>query len=390
MMERVIETSATPHVTVEQCLGDLTVRGSADRRLVLRVHGDEGDATLDQEGEVFTLAARVTCELACPSGATLTIDEVGGNLRVEGVAGTLAVDTVRGNASLRDVGPAAVERVLGNLRARQVSGDLQVVDIKGNARLGDIDGEASLERVAGNLTAEGLAGGLAASQVHGNARLDPPFPAGASYRVAAHGNVRVRLPEDASVELDLRCAGQVRSRIDELALAETDEGMTGTLGDGEAHVQAHARGNVTLVRARPAGESLEEMATRFAAGLEGLGEILEGRISEVVTDLESHVEEGLARIDDLEIRRQVERATEQALRTAETAVDKARREAQREAERARMQAERAERRWQRASGRRSRSRAASNEERLKILQLVEEGKITPDEAADLLAALDRR
>jgi hypothetical protein len=57
-----------------------------------------------------------------------------------------------------------------------------------------------------------------------------------------------------------------------------------------------------------------------------------------------------------------------------------------------MQAERAQRRWQRASGQRPQPArpAAVNEEILRVLRLVEEGKITPEQAAELIAALEGR
>jgi hypothetical protein len=54
-----------------------------------------------------------------------------------------------------------------------------------------------------------------------------------------------------------------------------------------------------------------------------------------------------------------------------------------------MRAERAQRRWERASGQKSRSRGqpVSPEEQLRVLRMVENGKLTPDQAADLLEAL---
>ena len=75
---------------------------------------------------------------------------------------------------------------------------------------------------------------------------------------------------------------------------------------------------------------------------------------------------------------------------SEQAADKARRAAEREAERARLRAERAERRWQRVSGQKPRPRQeeTTDEERMRVLRLVEGGKLTPEQAADLLAALE--
>jgi hypothetical protein len=97
--------------------------------------------------------------------------------------------------------------------------------------------------------------------------------------------------------------------------------------------------------------------------------------------MEARLHESMGRIDSAEVRRRVERVAE-----------KARRAAERETERVRLRAERAERRWRRASGRRARPRRtpATDEERMRVLRLVEEGKVTPEQAADLLSALEGR
>jgi vacuolar-type H+-ATPase subunit E/Vma4 len=101
-----------------------------------------------------------------------------------------------------------------------------------------------------------------------------------------------------------------------------------------------------------------------------------------MAEMEVRLEESLGQIDSEAIRRRAERVAEQARQKAERA-----------AERARLRAERAERRWQRVSGQRSRpspSETVSDEERMRVLRLVEEGKITPEQASELLAALEGR
>jgi hypothetical protein len=111
-----------------------------------------------------------------------------------------------------------------------------------------------------------------------------------------------------------------------------------------------------------------------------------------MVEMETRLEESLGRIDSEQIHLQVERAREQALRTAGRAAERARQTAEREAERARLRAERAERRWQRASGRRPRPKRepVTDEERMRVLRMVEEGRLSPEQAADLLAALEGR
>lgn len=388
MFEQTIETSATPHVTVAECTGNLVVRGSEKRQIALHVRGEAGDVALERDGETFTLTARADCRLTCPVGATLTISAAKGNLKVEGVEGPVAIGAVYGNVDLRAVGPTALEQTLGNLRVHQVAGELHAQTTRGNANVRQVAGSLLLSRVDGNLATEGLQGGLTVERVQGNVRLGPPFPAGATYRLNASGNLTVRLPADVSLRLALRTGGKARSSIPGLTLEDVDGETRGVLGAGEASLEAQVGGNISLQPLEPE----EGTESDFAAGLEGLGARIEEHIAAAMAEVGARLEESLSHIDDQAIRQRVERATEKTLRKAGQAAGQARQKAEQEAERARLRAERAERRWQRASGRKPRpeQEAATDEEHMRVLRLVEAGKVTPEEASDLLAALEGR
>jgi len=396
MFEQTVETSATPHITVTECRGNLVVRGSEERRITLHVQGRADDVALEREGETFTLVARASCFLTCPPATTLTVGAARRNLKVEGLEGPVTASTVHGNATLRGVGPTALEQVFGNLNARHVMGDLSVQTTKGNARVRQVEGSLSLDQVGGNLVTEGLQGGLTAEKVRGNARLRPPFSTGATYQLSANGNLTVRLPADTSLRLDLRANGGIRSHIPGLVLEGTEREAQGVLGTGEASLEAQIAGRISLRSLRLSGEpeegTAEGLPLDFLDDLEGLGEQIETSIASAMAEVEARLEESLGRIDDQGLRRQVEREAERAMRKAEHVAGQARRKAELEAERARLRAERAERRWRRASGQRERPRrgSATDEERMRVLRLVEEGKVTPEQAADLLAALEGR
>ena len=63
VFKKISETSATPHITITECLGSLAVRGSEEQQIVLRVE-DGGDGTaLSQEGNAFTVDAQADCHL---------------------------------------------------------------------------------------------------------------------------------------------------------------------------------------------------------------------------------------------------------------------------------------------------------------------------------------
>jgi hypothetical protein len=375
MFERTIETSMTPHITIEECLGNLTVRGNSEKEITVLVQDGDEEVVWERQGETLTVGLPANGSVVCPPGTTLTIKRVLGNLRVDGVKGTVAIGAVYGNATLRGVGPVALEKALANLSVRGVAGQMESQDVKGNARIRGVEALLTLGEVTGNLVAEGLSGGLAAEKVRGNIRLGPPFPAGAVYRLSAYGNLSVLVPPEASLNLVLRAKGRVRSRIPGLALETVEGESRGTLGAGEAELEADVKGNASI-RSSEAGEGFE-----VSAGWDELGAHIEWQVNDALARMATYVEDSLGRVESERIGHRVDSATEQARRRAEQA-----------AERARMRAEQAERRWQRASGRRPtpRKQKPSDEERLRVLRMLEEGKITPEQASELLVALEGR
>lgn len=406
MWTQTVDTTLSPVVVVEECLGDLSVLGADEPRLVLSVDNGADALSLRREGESVRLTLRTDAQLTCPRGARLTLAAVRGDLRVRGLSGPLTVGTVFGDGSLRQVGPLTLGEIYGDLSLYGASGEVHIREVFGDARIQEVDGALFARAVRGDLQAGGLRGGATVEHVGADLRLRPPYAPGAEYRFGVGSTARVVVPADASLRLVLRAGGRVRSTLPGLTLAEKEGTLTGVLGGGEALLEVTAGSHIVLVP-EVAGEAEWDA---WAAGLEDIGALVEARIADAMALLEARLEETLRAVDREEIRRHVERAAERARQAAERyarearevarrEAERARREAEREAERARreaerarMQAERAERRWQRASGRRPEPArtAATEAEILRVLRLVEEGKITPEQAAELIAALEGR
>jgi hypothetical protein len=430
MFEQTIETSETPHITIAKCAKNLLVQGKDDRGVSVRVDGESEDLTLEQEGETLILSASEDCEIACPAGSTLTVQTCHGNAKIDCVAGTLALETIHGNLTLKDVGPTeftrvdgnlyirdvggvlrgeavggnarvrdvegacTLEKISGNLHARDVDGDLQSGIVGGNAHVADVRGQYVVKKVGGNLTFDEVQGGVTAEQVGGNARVRPPFLPSKAYRISAGGNLDVRIPENASLRLTLCAGGGVRSKIAGLALEEAGGEMTGVLGGGEASLEAKAGGSISLrgggAANGPPGEF--EFNMDFLDHLEDIGPMIEARVGEAMAQMEIQLKQGLGQFDSDKLRVKIERAAEKSAMAAERAAEEVRRAAEREAQKARIRADRAQRSWERASGQKPRvhPEPVSQEEQLRVLRMVEQGKITPEQAADLLEAMKGR
>lgn len=373
MFERTLEVSEAPHVVVRECLGNLTVQGGSEHKITVRLEDRPNGLDVAREGDTVSVSVVDDCTLICPRGTHLTLDKVLGNVQVGNVAGPLHIGEIRGNVMLRRVGAVVLGETLGNLTARQVDGSLEATDVKGNVSAVGVGQHLKLVNVAGNLKTEGLEGGLEADKVRGNVTLGPPFLPEATYRFYSGGNLFVSVPTDASLRLAVRVRGRVHGGSLGLDIESEDGLVKATLGDGEALLEGEVRGNLTLRRPVTA-EALD-----VDIGLEDIGGQIERQVNEALADMATRLEARLGRIDAESVKRHVERTTEHARRKAERA-----------AEQARLRAERAERRWQRASGRRAPTKeAATAEETLRVLRMVEDGKLTPEQASEILAALER-
>ena len=159
-------------------------------------------------------------------------------------------------------------------------------------------------------------------------------------------------------------------------------------------MEAQAGGSITLRGEGSAdGPPTEfEFDMDFLDDLDGIGPMIEARVGEAMAKLEVRLEQGLGQINGDKLRLKIERAAEKSARAAERAAEEVRRAAEREAQKAHMRAERSQRRWERASGQKPRPKPepVSEEEQLRVLRMVEQGRLTPEQAADLLAAMKGR
>ncbi|HET89253.1 MAG TPA: hypothetical protein ENN99_00720 [Chloroflexi bacterium] len=392
MFKQTIATSSAPSITITDCLGDLIVRGAEESHVSIRLRGAADDLTLEQEGEELTLHIHSDCTLTCPPDSTLTVETVRGDLKIKEVRGCVTVSTVYGDVILQVTGAIELGQIYGHMNARDIVGDLRVESLSGDARVRGVEGQFSARHIGSDLKAEGVRGGLKTEQIGADAWLGPPFSPGATYLVNAGSDLIAHIPPDADLRLSLQAGGRVRSRIPDLSLEDVGGEMQGTLGDGEAHLKATVGGSVSLRPAEPETGPTESPYLDFATDLEGLGAQIEARISEAMAEIDLRLQESLGGLDSERMRRQIEQVTNHTLERTKRAAERARQAAEREAEQARLRTERAERRWRRVSGQPARPKRepATEEERLRVLRMVEDGKITPEQAAELLAALEGR
>jgi DUF4097 and DUF4098 domain-containing protein YvlB len=414
------------------CHSDLSVNGGREGELVIKAYGSEEDLEVQRDGNEFFITSRAGCKVACPRATALTLNQVSGDTRVRRISGAITAEHLSGDASLGDVGSIALNEVSGDARIRTADGDLELEKVFGDLRLRSVNGDIRFGQVSGDVSARGVQGSLSGTGVSGdlsvrgvaglvacdsvsgsvdaafldgglevsasgNASLKTDLASGCTYNIAAHGNVAVTLPIHANARFEIDSSSKINHNVDFDEIEEASRNrLVGRIGDGEASVSIKASGAVSL-RCKSEAEDFifgfePSEEEELGLELESMAEEIERNIEAHMARLNAQLEQELSRIDHTALHLKSEKA---AIRAAE----KARRKAEHAAERTRIKAERAQRRWERVgsvrpappsppASQRRQADPITEEERLMILEMVKDGKITSSEAASLLEALE--
>lgn len=374
MLKKTIPVGSATKIRLTAAPGDLRVTGWDRDEISAKTDGEELDIVPGGE-EVM-----VTCDsdliLSIPRRLSLDIEAVSGDADVRELPGGVAIREVDGDLALRLVGAAAVGTVMGDMEAREsgplsvdnLHADLSVRGGKGDLSAKSIDGDVSLHEMQGNVNLESVAGDLYVRGINGNlnARVEEDAvlylqPAeGRAVNVTAEGDILLHMSARASAALTLSAgdADDIRVEMPGVPKRDGSNPRAVVLGSGGAVINLKAEGDV-MVTSR---ESDWESAAEFDFG-------------------------GSWPLPD-DFSERINRRVQETTRRA--------------AERAEAAARRAEENVRRQHGRRFAfnwsggrgmppvppTEAVTDEERMTILRMLQEKKISSEEAEKLLSALE--
>ena len=421
---------------------DVAIEGWGRDIVEMVLDGELDQCTIEQGADVLKIDSRVPVSISIPRGAKIHIGEAGGDLILRKLQGEISVDAARGDcllksgdasASIRAVfGDLTVEswagdlsvqeahedvrlgkvdahvslgQVSGDVRARAIGGDLAMGAVSEDVRVYDVAGDLTLEDGQGGFRGEGLQGGMDVRLVKEDISLKTALTRGKAYRGRAGGSVVARFPAGTSARFTLEAGGQLVAKIPQIEHQEAGR-IIGCSGEGEAEVVLQA------------GEDLSLKVRGERAHDEGFEIDFDSDIS---AQIEAQIAKGLGGLDLNELAQQ---EVDKALRRVEREISKAKVRAEKEARRAEERMRNAQERMRRAQERAARAARRAHrkvvytnrgpfsigvfhgvgsppgregssqeariteEEQLAVLRMVQEGKITVEEAEQLLKALD--
>lgn len=384
-MTRIERPNANVPVIIQQVAGDLRVRGRSYGSLI--IEGDNPHAEQIGEGQPYLVRCDGDCRLMVPSSVTVVVQQVGGDAKLTDLTGHTDIGHIGGDLTLREVQSVQVKAIGGALRIKRADGDVTVKAVGSDATVREVTGSLVVDAVGADLYIRNVGRTCIAHSVGGDLVLNVEFLPDVEYRFRAGGDILCRVEPDANARfiapLDIALELDVPADVKE----EGDHQIV-TLGEGGAVIIIEDGSSLRLV-----GEEEDYVLD--------LGVQIEEEVEARLSTLEEKLSQQLEGLDE-----RIQAKTEQYVSQAERMARQAQEKAQRAAERFRRNMERDRARSPKGkrgeppsfwgapppppppTAPRRRSDPVSEQERLMILQMVRENKISIEEAERLLAALD--
>ncbi len=449
MDQIVLDVAADATINITRVGGDLRLTGW-DHNQFFAEADDDNSLKLDHGDGQLVLSAASDVTVRVPRGAQVVIDSVGNDAQIKSLEGALHIRQIGNELRLRQTANVTIEHVGDDLSAKKIAGYLHVNSVGGDLLAHRVQGDFVVTRVGGDLFLREVEGSLEAS-AGGDVTISVEFKPDQHYRLNAGSDLVCRVGPNTDGRFEVHAGGDLGIDLASAQIEGNGRNKVVTRGSGNPVVQLSAGGDLSLSGLAASADTLDDfgdrfgedfgvMAEEFAAQVENQ---IESQIEVQLADFQRQLSERLAGLDvgpvhiqaeelAAKARRAAERTAENAKRrierqteAAQRRVEAAQRQAQREAEAAQRRVEAAQRRAE-AMGRRAAAgrpgepgrpggwnfgfsgprpptppvpptppmpptppaAPVSDEERMVVLRMVEQGKINVADAEKLLAALE--
>ena len=412
MQQRTVSVNPNTKVLVHAVHGDLRVAGWERNELMVKTDGSQLDMPLG--GDLITISSDEDLILYVPRSTDLTIEMVSGDASLQALSGPLTLGPVAGDLTIKDLGPVTLGTVsgdaslrnIGALNAENISGDFALRGGHGVCAVDVIGGDASIRDIDGMVAIEQVGSDLYVRNVHGavniNAGADvalylEPLP-GQTYDVTAGDDLILRLAPEANVKLHLTAGSPDSIHVDFPGVEVPEdcrgcEVVIGSTTENMPEMLLTAGDDLLVTSQADSWDSAADFGVGMRDGGEwnippfelpdDFSERINRRVQAAMERAQSHLEAA-------------NRRAESAGHRASIKIDAAMRRAEAKARAAEVRARRGQAkinigRWNWDVTPHAPSDPAapvSDDERLTVLKMLQEKKITIEEAEKLLAALE--
>jgi hypothetical protein len=222
---------------------DLVLQGW-DKPEIRALSDSRRSVSVQNTGNNFSITCADDCDLTVPASAKVVVERIGGDSHVRDFKEALVIQKVGGDLVVQGTGSLEILSVGGDCCVCHLSGPLSIQRIGGDLTGADIQGFLSVSNVGGDVEMEVDAGDISMN-VGGDVDFTLKSLSDQKVKINSSGDVTLHLPEPANADLSLVCGGEIEiaaSGVEE----EADHVYSGKLGAGGPRLNVRAGGDIKL------------------------------------------------------------------------------------------------------------------------------------------------
>ena len=312
-MTHILRISKTDPVIHLKAYGGVVIKGVEQAEVQCEIDAPQLATLLEEKGHVY-ITANSSCELTIPVQSSIEIEKGMGSVSISNVKNKINIEKVLGNLILMDVDSAHIEKVGGNFSVKNASGKIYlekinanlVVDgvesfhcekVGGNATVRGVAGDFYLTKTVGNFKAEKISGGMQFERANGSivarsVNIEGDLRADGNIRLIdfdfsddldlrAGGKIFIRVPEDfAGARLDLHSGGQeITLKSGDVDMKINEGVLEYQLGDSKRNLFISAGGEIEFVEGYdPDEEIIGDISSHFDFEETAFSELIRERV----------------------------------------------------------------------------------------------------------------
>lgn len=241
-----------PGITITvRAHGNLDVRGWDTAEVGITT--DINVQKIRNEKNLLRLLFVEDCELSVPKTCNLNIERVSGNARLRDLEGEIKVFKVQENLALQNINSATVGNISDDCLLENIRGEIEIRRVGENLRGKNIASSLKVDRVSGKVQLHGLGGSV---DIRSDETIEISLSEFNTQKIMlrASDNIRIHLPANANAALQVKSNGeQIEFDTGETKKKINEKRCEMRLGDGRQEIILEAGDRV-----RVTGEVLDE------------------------------------------------------------------------------------------------------------------------------------
>lgn len=397
----------TPRIVIDRVSGDITIKGWM--RSEVYVASEADSISIQEQAGQIHLSSPADCILRVPRAAQVEIDQALGNVQLKYLNGAITINTIAESLAARSLARLTIQSVDGDVLLKGILDEVTISKINGDLILRDLQGEGNFTEVNGSFDARAINGSIIA-KINDDARLEVESLLAKGIQLQVAGDLRCELVKTLDALINMSSAEEdILIRGEDGQRRVSERSFQYKLGAGNIPLNFVCGGKIILITHPPAWRSSQDFQDMFGGETDRVADQFEADFKE---RMESQV---------LNFNQQMQKLTEEIEKLGvsqpmlEKILESARASSQKASLRAQEKMRQAQEKLEQRMAEAKRKSAAKmdgqegvfaagddkarggappgmrkgglEEERLFILKMLEEKKITVEQAENLLAAL---